>query len=125
MRNTMRRLTSLLCVLALCLSLLPASALAADENAEPAPEDVVEDTLPTEPEPEESAEPEESTEPEPEEEVATFAEEDVAKIGDKTYATLDEAIMYMRKPKIPAKPPPIAPPIIAPRKPYMLGRLMP
>ena len=92
MKKQAKRFTSLLCVLALCMTLLPASALAVDENAEPAPEDVVEDTLPTESTDTPEPEPEESAEPEPEDEVTTFAEGDVAKIGEQTYATLDEAI---------------------------------
>ena len=112
MKKQAKRFTSLLCVLALCMTLLPVSALAAEgEPVDGTQQDPVESTMPEfsedsfeEPseEPSEEFEPTESLapaeEPEPtdspdqEDDLATQAEGDVAQVGDITYTTLDEAV---------------------------------
>ena len=112
MKKQAKRFTSLLCVLALCMTLLPVSALAAEgEPVDGTPQEPVECTMPEpsdEPSAEPSAEPSEefepteslapAEEPEPtdspdqEDDLATQAEGDVAQIGEDTYATLDEAV---------------------------------
>ena len=112
MKKQAKRFTSLLCVLALCMTLLPVSALAAEgEPVDGTPQEPVESIMPEpseEPSVEPSAEPSEepapteslapAEEPEPtdspdqENDLATQAEGDVARIGDQTYATLDDAV---------------------------------
>ena len=82
MRRILKRFTGLFCVLALCLSLLPVSALATELPVDQTAEETGTTTQP----------PEDADTPEPEEEVSTSAEGTVAQIGATSYATLDEAV---------------------------------
>lgn len=82
MRRILKRFTGLFCVLALCLSLLPVSALATELPVDQTAEETETTTQP----------PEDADTPEPEEEVSTSAEGTVAQIGATSYATLDEAV---------------------------------
>lgn len=103
MKKQAKRFTSLLCVLALCMSLLPMSALAAELPAEQ-PEEETQEVAETpaattepseEPDPTETTvptEPEETETPDGNSSATTQAEGDVAQIGDTTYATLNAAI---------------------------------
>ena len=71
MRRILKRFTGLFCVLALCLSLLPVSALATELPVDQTAEETETTTQP----------PEDADTPEPEEEVSTSAEGTVAQIG--------------------------------------------